>query len=244
MYEMTGPHVLVVPPNRSRDPSACATTDRTRFADLPKKARCADPTGWSGRAPDPRTGRRTQPPAVLHCRPEDRPAHSAGLTAPLLRSEEQPACAIRSPRHLRSEDHRPVRPRSNHLAVPKNDRPDSTYHPLGAPTGARRFPVGSGCRSLLRLRFSALRCGISTDRRAAPQVAKTRSFRRPQITGSYPKAFHVVHRLVHNFLARMWRTGAGQSVAASLVPWSIARFASSSAATSAPPMTCTETPAS
>src|SRR5690606_8610102 len=33
-----------------------------------------------------------------------------------------------------------------------------------------------------------------------------------------------------------------QMVAASLVPWSMARFASSSAATSAPPMTCVTTP--
>lgn len=89
MYEMTGPHVFAEPPNMSRDLSACPTTDRTRFADPPKEACCADPTGWSGRAPDPKTGRRTQPPTVLHCRSEDRPANSAGMTAPLCRSEDQ-----------------------------------------------------------------------------------------------------------------------------------------------------------
>lgn len=160
---------------------------------------------------------------------------------PIRRSNQLPRSGLPA---FRSEDRRPVRPRSNHLAVPKNDRPDSTYHPLGAPTGARRFPVGSGCRSLLRLRFSALRCEISTDRRAAPQVANSRSFSRPQITGGYPKTFDVVHRLVHNLLLELWRTEDGQRDAASRVPWSIARFASSSTATSAPPMRCTETPAS
>jgi hypothetical protein len=187
MYEMTGPHVLVVPPNRSRDLSACPTTDRTRFADPSKEVCCADPTGWSGRAPDPKTGRRTQPPTALHCRSEDRPAYSVRLIAPLSRSEDRPASAIRSPRHLRSEDRRPGQPWSDHLIAPKNDRPDPTNHSLESLPNSVGFPSESGCRSLLRLRFSALRCEISTDRRAPPQEVNSRSFSRPQITGGYPK---------------------------------------------------------
>jgi hypothetical protein len=75
MYEMTGPHVFVVLPHRPWDPSACPTTDRTRFADprrspLRRSNRLARPCARSeNRTPYPTSDRVALPIRRPTCLP-------------------------------------------------------------------------------------------------------------------------------------------------------------------------------
>jgi hypothetical protein len=102
-----------------------------------------------------------------------------------------------------------------------------------------RQPVGVPCAvRVLACSRGSLRRGVSSARSVCLAAATCRLFQEPR--GRHRNGRQ--RRLASPWLAESTRTRS-YSDAARREPWSIARFASSSAATSAPPILCTLRPA-
>jgi hypothetical protein len=239
MYEMTGPHV-----------SSYALRVR-RSAGLSDTIAPALPTR--------RPAAPVQPPAAPLRRSEDLPA-SATSTAPLRGSEDPPASAagdraappIRRSTSLLDRGLAPCDPKITGLldltrlpcAIRRSTGFVWPYHPLSAPNRirpvSRRFrPVevasDSGtarCDARFLLPGEVLHKGPWKPFSKIFSSSTDIGWLSPDAGSCAPPRPQNDHQTVD-----------GQSSAASRVPWSIARFASSSAATSAPPIRCTEAPA-